>query len=168
MQSKRTRLNRILALCCTLLGLAISAVAAETLPLAGEWRFALDREDMGLKEGWFNRALPDRIQLPGVLQAQGYGDEISTNTPWVLSLYDKNWFQREDYKAYTQPGNVKVPFVCQPPRHYLGAAWYQREVEIPSGWKERRVVLFLERPHWESRRMPYSNRIQTRLRWAWR
>src|SRR5205823_222485 len=48
-------------------------------------------------------------------------------------------------------GNVKVPFVCQPPRHYLGAAWYQRDIEIPDDWKDRRVVLFLERPHWESR-----------------
>jgi beta-galactosidase len=151
MQSKRTRLNHILALGCTLLGLAISAVAAEPLPLAGEWRFALDREDAGLKEGWFNRALPDRIQLPGVLQAQGYGDEISTNTPWVLSLYDKNWFQREDFKAYTEPGNVKVPFVCQPPRHYLGAAWYQRDIEIPTNWSGRRMELFLERTRWETR-----------------
>jgi beta-galactosidase len=151
MQSKRTRLNRILALCCTLLGLVISAGAAETLPLVGEWRFALDRDDVGLKEAWFKRALPDRIQLPGVLQAQGYGDEISTNTPWVLSLYDKSWFQREDYKAYTQPGNVKVPFVCQPPRHYLGAAWYQRDIEIPTNWIGRRVELFLERTRWETR-----------------
>jgi hypothetical protein len=91
------------------------------------------------------------MQGPGALQSQGYGDEISTNTPWVLSLYDKNWFLREDYTNYTKPGSVKVPFVCQPPRHYVDAAWYQRDVEIPEDWKDRRVVLFLERPHWESR-----------------
>jgi beta-galactosidase len=124
---------------------------AEPLTLAGEWRFALDRADVGVKEAWFNRNLTDRIQLPGVLQAQGYGDEISTNTPWVLSLYDKNWFQRADYTNYTQPGHVKVPFVCQPPRHYLGAAWYQRDIEIPTNWAGRRVVLFLERTRWETR-----------------
>ena len=151
MQTKLTRAIWGLAVCCVLPSLTCLVPAAETLPLAGEWRFALDRADVGVKEIWFNRDLADRIQLPGVLQAQGYGDEISTNTPWVLSLYDKNWFQREDYTNYTQPGNVKVPFVCQPPRHYLGAAWYQRDIEIPTNWIGRRVVLFLERTRWETR-----------------
>src|SRR5207249_2899345 len=75
----------------------VTAFAAEprTMPLAGEWRFALDRADAGVSEKWFDRDLTDKIKLPGVLQSQGYGDEISTNTPWVLSLYDKLWFQRE-------------------------------------------------------------------------
>src|ERR1019366_8543121 len=68
---------------------------SENFSLAGQWRFALDRKDVGLSEQWYNRDLSDKIQLPGVLQSQGYGDEISTNTPWVLSLYDKNWFLRE-------------------------------------------------------------------------
>ena len=68
----------------------------------------------------------------------------------MLSLYDKNWDQREDYKQHTAPGKVKVPFLSQPPRHYLGAAWYQRDVEVPAAWKGKRVVLFLERPRWGS------------------
>src|SRR5205807_875702 len=120
------------------------------IDLAGQWRFALDRADVGVKEEWFDKQLPDRITLPGVLQAQGYGDEISTSTPWVLSLYDRWWYLRADYKAYTEPGNVKVPFLSQPPRHYLGAAWYQRDIEIPPDWQGQRVVLFMERPRWES------------------
>ena len=124
--------------------------SANLIGLAGEWRFALDRGDVGLQESWFNRRLADRILLPGVLQSQGYGDEISTQTPWVLSLYDRYWFLRDEYKAYTQPGNVKVPFLSQPPRHYLGAAWYQRDIEIPAEWRGRRVVLTLERPHWKT------------------
>jgi hypothetical protein len=124
--------------------------AASVIALAGEWRFALDRGDVGVNEQWFGKHLTNQITLPGCLQAQGYGDEISTNTPWVLSLYDRFWFLRQDYQAYTKPGNVKVPFLCQPPRHYLGAAWYQREIEIPPDWPGRRVVLHLERPHWES------------------
>lgn len=124
--------------------------AAETLPLAGEWRFAIDRADAGTNEYWFAKNLPDKIQLPGILEAQGYGDAIRTATPWVLSLYDRNWFLRGDYAAYTNAGSVKVPFLCQPVRHYLGAAWYQRDVEIPTNWSGQRVVLFLERPHWKS------------------
>ena len=89
------------------------------------------------------------IRLPGVLQDQRHGDEISINTPWVLSLYDRFWYLREDYKDYIDK-NVRVPFLSQPPRHYLGVAWYQREIDIPRTWVNRRAVLTLERPHWET------------------
>src|ERR1051325_8658284 len=95
-----------------------TAFANGPISFAGDWRFALDRADVGVKENWFSQELTDRIKLPGVLQSQGYGDEISTSTPWVLSLYDRAWFLREDFKAYAKPGNVKVPFLSQPPRHY--------------------------------------------------
>ncbi|HEU5069018.1 MAG TPA: discoidin domain-containing protein [Verrucomicrobiae bacterium] len=140
----------LLVTACLLL-FRIALAAGENLPLAGEWRFALDLRDVGVREAWFTRDLPDRIQLPGVLQAQGFGDLITTNTPWVLSLYDQLWWQRADYQADLRPGQVKVPFLAQPPRHYLGAAWYQRDVEISPDWNGRRVVLFLERAHWETR-----------------
>ncbi len=127
-----------------------SASLSESASLAGTWRFALDRTDKGIPDKWFARDLDGKIQLPGVLQAQGYGDEISTTTPWVLGLCDHHWFLRADYQAYTKPGNIKVPFTCQPPRHYLGTAWYQRDIVIPAGWKGRRVALFLERTRWET------------------
>jgi beta-galactosidase len=122
----------------------------DVLDLTGRWRFGLDQADAGVDGQWPRKALADQIQLPGALQSQGYGDEISTNTPWVLSLYDRLWYLREDYRNYTQAGHVRVPFICQPPRHYLGAAWYQRDIEIPADWRDRRIVLFLERPHWQS------------------
>ncbi|MGA2052735.1 MAG: sugar-binding domain-containing protein, partial [Opitutales bacterium] len=90
------------------------------------------------------------ITLPGILQAQGYGDEISASTPWVALLGVAPWKTNPDHDKYSQPGNVKVPFLSQPPRHYLGAAWYQRDVVIPQDWAGRRVELFLEHPHWET------------------
>ena len=117
--------------------------------LGAYWSFEIDRSDSGVEQKWFSRRLRDYAQLPGVLQAQFHGDEISINTPWVLSLYDRFWYLRQDYKNYTEK-NVRVPFLSQPPRHYLGVAWYQRDIEIPSGWANRRVVLTLERPHWET------------------
>src|SRR5215469_11264857 len=126
------------------------SLADNTIPLQGEWRFALDPSDVGTNENWCAKDLPDKIQLPGILESQGYGDEISISTPWVLSLYDHFWYLRADYAAYTNSGSVKVPFISQPPRHYLGAAWYQRDIEIPQGWDGKRVVLFLERPHWKT------------------
>ena len=128
------------------------AGAAEPTSLAGEWQFALDRDDAGLRDEWFGRDLTGAgtILLPGILQSQGYGDPISIDTPWVLSLYDRHWYLRDDYRPYTVPGHVKVPFLCQPPRHYLGAAWYQRDIEIPPDWQGRRVELTLERPRWKT------------------
>jgi hypothetical protein len=127
---------------------AQSGVSERPLDLSGYWRFALDRNDVGLTEQWFGKDLRDYIRLPGILQTQ-YGDEISTSTPWVLSLYDRYWYLREDYKDYITK-NVRVPFLSQPPHHYLGAAWYQRDIDIPTRWQASRIVLTLERPHWET------------------
>jgi len=128
----------------------VSANANETVDLSGKWNFALDRADVGVTDSWFEQQLKESINLPGALQSQNYGNEISTDTPWVLSLYDRSWFLREDYKNYTKPGRVKVPFLSQPPKHYVGAAWFQREIEIPENWRGKRITLLLERPHWET------------------
>src|SRR5712671_5680513 len=128
------------------------APAAEISSLAGEWRFALDRTDTGVGEKWFTKDLPDKIKLPGILQAQGYGDDISTNTPWALTLGDAWWnIQPASLREhFSQPGHVEVPFLSQPPKHYLGAAWYQRDIEIPTNWSNKHFTLFLERAHWQS------------------
>jgi hypothetical protein len=142
-----------------LLTLALAAFASlavhgqNILPLDGEWRFALDRADAGVNGKWFARDLPDKINLPGILQAQGYGDDISTDTPWVLTLGDAWWkIQPASLREhFSQPGHVEVPFLSQPPKHYLGAAWYQRDVEIPTNWSSKHFTLFLERAHWQSK-----------------
>lgn len=125
-----------------------SLAAAGPMSLAGYWQFQLDPTDSGVRQEWFNRRLANSIRLPGILQAQNFGDLVNPDTPWVLTLYDRFWFLREDYKAYLEPGKVKVPFLSQPPRHYLGAAWYQRDVYIQQSQSARRLVLTLERPHW--------------------
>ncbi len=122
----------------------------ETISLGGLWRFALDRDDCGIDEQWYCRTFPGRITLPGALQSQEYGDPIGIDTPWVLSLYDRYWYLRKDFKEFARPGNAKVPFLCQPPRHYLGAAWYQRTIDIPVDWQGRRIGLFLERARWKT------------------
>jgi beta-galactosidase len=123
-----------------------------TQSIAGEWRFALDRADAGVTEAWFNRDLPDRIKLPGALQSQGYGNDIATDTPWVVALGDAWWKLQppELIAKFSQPGKVEVPFLSQPPKHYLGAAWYQRDIEVPTNWSGRRLALFLERTRWET------------------
>src|SRR6185503_17731893 len=124
--------------------------SARPIPLDGNWRLALDPADAGEKQLWFNQKFIYPIKLPGTIQSQLYGYPITTSTPWVLSLYDRYWYLRDEYKDYTQPGKVKVPFLSQPARHYLGAAWYQRDIEIFQYQAARRFVLTLERPHWET------------------
>ncbi|HEX3186122.1 MAG TPA: discoidin domain-containing protein [Pyrinomonadaceae bacterium] len=125
--------------------------------LDGFWRFALDPTDSGEKQQWFNARLPYPIKLPGILQSQFNGLPITLNglpiakdTPWVLSLYDRFWYLRDEYKDYVDAGKVKIPFLSQPARHYLGVAWYQRDFETYQFQNARRFVLTLERPHWET------------------
>lgn len=131
-------------------GLTVSA-ANPILPLPGEWRFQLDPTDAGVREHWCERALPDRIRLPGTLTAQGIGNPVTVDTKWIGGIVDKSWFTAPEYAKYREPGNVKIPFWLQPELYYAGAAWFQREIEIPDDWKEKRVVLFLERAHWGTR-----------------
>ena len=137
-----------------LLGWPLAAVASpapSSVSLAGPWRFQLDRADSGLEQRWFARGLPDKVTLPGSLPAQGIGDDVTVDTKWTGGIVDKSWFTAPEYAKYRQPGNVKVPFWLQPDRYYAGTAWYQRDFEIPAEWKDQRVVLSLERPHWETR-----------------
>ena len=121
----------------------------QTCDLAGIWRFEIDKEDRGFAEHWEKRRLTQTITLPGCLQAQGYGDAISEDTPWVQSLYDALWYQRGEY-AYAQENGTKVPFLSQPPRHYTGKAWYQKTIFVPE--KSDRFVgrLTLENTKWKT------------------
>ncbi|MGP8260851.1 MAG: sugar-binding domain-containing protein [Acidobacteriaceae bacterium] len=126
---------------------------AGTQSLAGLWRFSLDRTDTGVKESWFSRELPeaDHITLPGILQTQGYGDDITAETQFVAALpRDMAWYKLPQYAAYTKPDHVEVPYLSQPVKHYLGVAWYQREIDIPAGWRGKRVGLTLERTRWQT------------------
>ncbi len=130
---------------------AAGLCAENAISLEGSWRFQLDRNDMGGAEKWYERALPDRIKLPGSLPAQGIGDAVTVDTKWIGGIVDKSWFTAPEYAKYRQPDNVKVPFWLQPEKHYAGAAWYQRDIEVPKAWEGLTIELSLERPHWETR-----------------
>ena len=127
------------------------AGAAAIVSLAGKWRFALDRQGVGADQRWFAKDLSDAIQLPGNIESQGYGDEITGKTPWTsweaATIY---WEKLTRYAKYRQPGNVKIPFWWQPERYYVGRAWFQRDIDVPAGWSGRRLALMLERVHIQS------------------
>ncbi len=123
----------------------------ETISLAGVWRFQLDPENIGEKENWYNNKPTGRIKLPGSTAEHGFGDDVSVDTKWTGRIIDRSWFTDEKYEKYRQPGNIKIPFWLTPVKLYVGPAWYQKQVDIPKKWRGRRITLFLERCHWETK-----------------
>ncbi|MCB9162068.1 MAG: glycoside hydrolase [Caldilineaceae bacterium] len=121
-----------------------------SINLSGEWRFELDRDDRGTDERWYARDLTGALQLPGSLQAQGRGDDVTLETPWVGNIVDRSLFDDPRYAPYRDPDNIKYPSWLQPEKHYAGVAWYQRDIDVPPDWQGQRVTLSLERPHWET------------------
>ena len=89
----------------------------ETVSLAGDWAFALDRENVGIRKRWFARKLADTIGLPGTTDEAELGDFVDEQCDDRLS---RLW-------------------------RWIGPAWYQRTVTIPKRWKGKRIALFLER-----------------------
>ena len=129
---------RILKYVAVLLALA-STASAETRSLAGSWNFRLSQTD------------PFRqIHLPGALQNEGFGDDITADTDWTGDVRIEHWKRAPQYDQYREPGHIKIPFFLQPKKHYVGPAWYQREMDIPASWQGKRIVLTLERPHWQT------------------
>lgn len=107
------------------------------IDLSGEWKISLEA-DGGRQSG--------SILLPGILQAAGYGNPITRQTPWVSALHDSFWYEQEEYK-YAQEEGVNVPFLSQPPRHFLGKAVYERTVIIP---REQEWYFHVEIARWRS------------------
>ncbi len=125
------------------------------IDLAGRWVVRLDPGDKGVSERWFEKALAKdqvkAVRLPGSLAENGLGDDVTVETKWTGGIVDKSWFTAPEYAPYRVPGNIKVPFWLNPVKHYVGPAWYQREFAVPKSWRGRRIVLSLERCHWETR-----------------
>ena len=122
-----------------------------TIHLEGEWRFDADAGDRGEMESWFAKQLKDHIILPGSMTENGKGDEVTLHTQWTASIYDSTFFFNPRMEKYRRQDNLKLPFWLTPNKYYAGAAWYQKDVTIPADWKNSRIVLFLERPHTETR-----------------
>nr|WP_319509499.1 sugar-binding domain-containing protein [uncultured Draconibacterium sp.] len=102
----------------------------EEIRLEGEWRVVLDSLNVGIEEGWAEQDLEGAtIQLPGTLDDAGIGEE-----------------------------NIQVPVMDNSvmwgltrKHQYIGAAWYQKEVDIPANWEGKQIDLELERIIWESK-----------------
>jgi arylsulfatase A-like enzyme len=103
--------------------------------LAGTWRFELDAKDLGEKERWFARDLADKIPLPGTTDEAKKGTGV-VNGQTVESIHPQ-LLAMDRSSRFTSHLSRRFP--------YDGAAWYQREIEIPESWQGKRVVFRIER-----------------------
>jgi len=120
------------------------------IDLSGEWQFRIDSLDKGMANRWFENNMEDKITLPGSMTSNGKGNEVSVNTQWTGGIVDSSWFFADKYARYREPGNIKIPLWLQPVKYYVGAAWYNKTVEIPATWVGNYISLFLERCHWQT------------------
>ncbi len=143
---------RIAGLICLLILTLYGCMEPETYEqdLSGDWAYKLDTADIGIQGKWYTLDFSDTITLPGALRDYGIGEEPGLQTQWTGSIYDSSWYFNPALEKYRQEGEVKFPFWLTPDKHYLGNAWYQKEIEIPSDWLGKDVVIFLERPHWQT------------------
>lgn len=133
-----------------LICLFAGTAGAQTISLAGKWRFKIDSLDQGIIHKWFSVPFTEEITLPGSMAENGKGNEITLKTKWTGSIYDSSYYFNPRLAKYRQPGNIKIPFWLTPAKHYTGPAWYQKEVIIPAGWKGKRIELELEYAHSET------------------
>lgn len=108
----------------------VTAYTVDLIDLSGEWRFALDPNDIGLNDKWFTSELNGTIALPATTTTAGKG-EVQQGRLGLDAENLRHLMQRN---------------------RYVGAAWYQRDIEIPEHWTSGdSVLLTLERVLWESR-----------------
>lgn len=123
---------------------------AQTIDLSGVWQFQIDREGKGVAEKWYQAdyRMNDSISLPASMPQQLKGDDVSVETQWVGSLYDSSYFYNPYMEKYRNPGkDMKLQFFLTPDKHYVGKAWYKREVTLPEDEAVPMYTLYLERPH---------------------
>jgi hypothetical protein len=94
------------------------------IDISGIWSYEIDPEDIGIRENWFNKRLKnDGFKLPGTTNENKVGSPLD-----MKPVLDKDTVR--SLRAHYQ---------------YIGAAWYQREFTVPAEWKDRKIVLFLEK-----------------------
>ncbi len=102
------------------------ALKAQTvsLDLSGKWKFQTDVMDFrrGSLSPRYNHVLQEEIQLPGITDNKQIGYKV----PY-------QYIDRLTRKY-----------------EYMGPAWYQRDIEIPAAWKDKKIFMYFERTHWLS------------------
>lgn len=121
------------------------------IDLSGQWMFRLDSLDRGCSEHWQSVDFKEYVTLPGAIQNQGYGNDITKDTPWLTNQSrSSSWFIHPMYEEFREGEKVYYPNNFQPDKHYVGAAWYKKEICVPENLKNQEILLSFERVHWQS------------------
>jgi len=142
--------NAIVLLFLFLLVSSCKQEQINSIDLAGRWSFAMDPQDIGEKEHWYETGLEDTIWLPGSMASNHKGFDITSETEWTAEIKDTAWYRNPKFAPYNDPDHFRIPFWLQPEKKYTGAAWYQKAIQIPEEWGQKEVILHLERCHWET------------------
>lgn len=121
--------------------------SSNQIDLSGEWSFRTGSYE---DEFYSGKLFEEEVKLPGSMPENHKGYIPDLKTQWTCSIYDSSFYYSPLYAKFREPGNVKFTFFLTPERHYVGVAWYNKEVEIPESWKEKHIELFMERVHTES------------------
>lgn len=124
--------------------------AQNIISVAGKWHFAIDPVNQGISQKWYNTTLSESVELPGSMLENKKGDPVSLQTQWTASIYDSSWYFNPRMAKYRNQKIPMFPFWLTPEYHYTGAAWYQKEINIPENWSGQHIQLFLERCHIET------------------
>jgi len=123
------RFFQITILIITFVISACTSPQKEEIDLSGQWEVKLDSNNTGIKEKWAASTFSGTpINMPSTL------DEAGLGTPDTLRPAINNYVMSNLARKH----------------QYIGKAWYQREVEIPSSWENKTISLNLERVLWES------------------
>ncbi|WP_027136584.1 sugar-binding domain-containing protein [Gaetbulibacter saemankumensis] len=99
------------------------------ISLSGKWEVKLDSTNIGVRNNWAaDKFSGIKINLPGTLDDVGIG-KANTLKPAINNYVMSNLTRKYQY---------------------IGKAWYQKEISIPSSWKGEVITLSLERIIWES------------------
>ena len=117
-----------------------------TQSLAGDWKVRLDPEGNGQIEQWFANPIEgEKIALPGTTDLAGLGYPLDRESmSYDGAFVDSSWPGVEPTERVDETGHLVREFM------YIGKAWYQREIEVPEDWQDRRLFLQLERVMWKS------------------
>lgn len=100
---------------------------AQTLPLSGNWQYAIDSLDEGIKQEWQHQQFKPTLRLPGTLDDAGIGHKPAISADSLT---------REVLLMLTRK------------HRYVGPAWYARDITIPQNWNGQHASLLLERVLW--------------------
>ncbi len=128
----------------------IQCSQTDTIDLAGTWQYKLDTLNIGIEENWYSQTFDANIELPAALRDYDIGFIPSLKTIWTGSIYDSSWFFNPAMEKYRKKDSLKFPFWLTPVKRYVGAAWYQKQIDIPKNWDQKTLSLLIERPHWQT------------------